>query len=107
MDQITGKKPAQTQPEVPSKEEFDEQVESERLSVKTVLEQVLEHADDFEDALIMLRGKDGMIGFVTNLDDFEASVTFIERVKLMALIQDTKHNTYNPGTGDSNPEGAS
>jgi len=106
MDQITGKKSVQPQPEIPSKEEFDEQLESERLSVKVVLEKVLENADDFEDTLIMLRGKDGMIGFVTNLDDFEASVTFIERVKLMALIQDAKHNTYNPGTGDSNPEGA-
>lgn len=74
--------------------------EEGRLSAKTVLEQVLEHAEDFADVLIMLRGNDGMTGFVTNLDGFEESVAFMERIKLMAMIQDSKHNEYNPGTGD-------
>lgn len=92
--------------EQPSKEEFDAQLGEEQTSVKSILEQTLEHADDFADVLIMLRGKDGMTGFVTNLFNFEESIAFMERIKLMAMIQDAKHGTYNPGTGDSNPEGS-
>lgn len=71
--------------ESPSKEEFDAQAAEERISAKKTLEEVLLHTDTIEDVLIMIRDKEGYVGFVTNLEGIAESIMFMEVVKYKSL----------------------
>jgi hypothetical protein len=87
--------------ETVTKAEFDAQVAEETLTAKQVLEEILTHADVITDVLIMIRDMDGQMGFVTNVDGFSESITFMERIKHRALEHDASNmGGYNPGSGD-------
>lgn len=97
MDQIVGKNSnspdcptTATAPNPPTKAEFDAQVEEERQSPKELLSTVLEHADDVLDILIMVRDVEGGMGVVSNVESFEETLAFIERIKYRMLNNDAE-----------------
>jgi len=103
------------EPKMPSKKPIDASIpivssitteETADSLPRKVLEDVLEFADDIADILIMVRGTDGTLGFVTSTDGFESSLALIESVKFGMLLNNAVNSGYNPGTGDTPPKGS-
>lgn len=94
MEQIVGptltENPPNGEKTTASKAEFDAQVEEERQSPKELLSTVLEHADDVLDILIMVRDVEGGMGVVSNVESFEETLAFIERIKYRMLNNDAE-----------------
>jgi hypothetical protein len=91
-----------TEQPTPSKEEFDAQAEEE-VTARYVINEILPYSDSIENVLIMMQDGEGQVGFVTNLNGFEESLAFMERVKHRMLARES--GKYNPGTGDE-PKGS-
>lgn len=108
MDQITGKSIGQQQsPETtsmpPSSTNTGTNSEQD-MSARAVLEELLPHADEMSQVIVIVKDDVGNIGFLGNLSSFEESMALLERAKFLAYVMDSKQSKQ-PNT-TTPPEGA-